>query len=47
MKQSYILLGLAVMMTVTGCDFFRKIAGRPTSEYIEEKKLEILRAELQ
>lgn len=45
MKQSYILLALAVMMTVTGCDFFRKIAGRPTSEYIEEKKLEILRDE--
>ncbi len=45
MKQSYILLALAVMMTVTGCDFFRRLAGRPTSEYIEEKKLEILRAE--
>lgn len=43
MKHSYILLAVAVMLTVTGCDFFRKLAGRPTSEYIEERKLEILR----
>lgn len=43
MKHSYILFAVAVMMTVTGCDFFRKLAGRPTSEYIEERKLEILR----
>lgn len=45
MRSSYIFLALAVMMTVSGCDFFRKLAGRPTSEYIEERRIEILRAE--
>lgn len=43
MRHSYILLAVAAILTVTGCDFFRKLAGRPTSEYIEARKLEILR----
>ena len=30
---------------LTGCDFFRMLAGRPTSEEIESKKLEILKAQ--
>ena len=34
-----------MMLTLTGCDFMRKLAGRPTSEDIEEKRLELLRAE--
>lgn len=42
MKQSYILIFLTVMLTVTGCDFFRKVAGRPTSEEIEMKRLEMM-----
>ena len=29
----------------TGCDFFRKLAGRPTSEDIENKRIAIMRAE--
>ena len=42
MKKSYILLAAVVMMTVTGCDFFRKLAGRPTSDEIEVKRLEMV-----
>ena len=42
MKKSYILLAAVVMMTVTGCDFFRKLAGRPTSDEIEVKRQEML-----
>lgn len=45
MKKSYILLALAAVMTLTGCDFLRKLAGRPTSAEIEMRRLEILRAE--
>lgn len=41
MKKSYILLFAAVMLTVTGCDFFRKLAGRPTSDVIEVKRQEM------
>ncbi|MBR1927701.1 MAG: SPOR domain-containing protein [Bacteroidales bacterium] len=35
------------MMLATGCDFFRMLAGRPTSEDIEAKREEILRFALQ
>ena len=42
MKKSYILLALVVMMTITGCDFFRKLAGRPTSAEIEVKRQEMV-----
>ena len=42
MKKSYILLAAVVVFTVTGCDFFRKLAGRPTSEDIEVKRKEML-----
>ena len=45
MKKTYILLAFVVMSTVTGCDFFRKLAGRPTSEDIEQKRIEIMRAQ--
>ena len=41
MKRSYILVLLAVMLLVSGCDFFRKVAGRPTSADIQAKKTEI------
>lgn len=39
MKKSVltILLMLSIAMMVTGCDFFRKVAGRPTSKEIEAK----------
>ena len=45
MKKTYILLMLVVLPFVTGCDFMRKLAGRPTSEEVENMRLEILRAE--
>ena len=44
MKKSFIIL-LAAMLSLTGCDFFRKLAGRPTSEDIEQKRIEIMRAQ--
>lgn len=45
MKKSYILAMLVVMFTLAGCDFFRKVAGRPTSADIEVKKGQIARVE--
>lgn len=45
MRKSYILLALTALLLITGCDFMRKLAGRPTSEDIENKKIELLRAE--
>lgn len=42
MKKAYILLAVVVVFTVTGCDFFRKLAGRPTSEEIEIKRQEMV-----
>ena len=35
---------LYVTLVVTGCDFFRVLAGRPTSKEIEAKRAEILRS---
>ena len=35
---------LSVTFVVTGCDFFRVLAGRPTSKEIEAKRAEILRS---
>ena len=45
MKKCYLLLIIATMLSLTGCDFMRKLAGRPTSEDVELKRIEILRAE--
>ena len=45
MKKSYILLIIVSLLCLTGCDFMRKLAGRPTSEDVEMKRIEILRAE--
>ena len=45
MKKSMILMLMVTLTVVTGCDFFRKLAGRPTSEDIEEKRVAIMRAE--
>lgn len=45
MKRTYIVVMLAALMLVTGCDFFRRVAGRPTSADIEEKKVQIARYE--
>lgn len=45
MKRSIILLLSASMLMLTGCDFFRTLAGRPTSAEIEARRIEIMRAE--
>ena len=45
MRKSVILLILAAAMTVTGCDFLRVLAGRPTSKDIDAKRVLIMRAE--
>ena len=43
MKRFVILsLSLAALLA-SSCDFFRSLAGRPTSEELEEKKVEMLR----
>ena len=36
---------LAAVLTVTGCDFFRVMAGRPTSKDIDAKRIRIMKAE--
>ncbi len=45
LRLSVILLSVTVM--VTGCDFFRVLAGRPTSKEIEAKRVEILHRAVQ
>ncbi|MBR2128979.1 MAG: SPOR domain-containing protein, partial [Bacteroidales bacterium] len=45
MRSIHIMLALLALMTFTGCDFMRKVAGRPTSEDIENRRIEILKAE--
>ena len=45
MKKSSILLIVISLLALTGCDFMRKLAGRPTSEEVEGMRIEILRAE--
>lgn len=45
MKKSYILLLLVAMSMLVSCDFFRKVAGRPTSEDIEAKREAIVHVE--
>ena len=43
--QTLFICAVAVLL-VTGCDFFRVLAGRPTSKEIEAKRAEILRSVL-
>ena len=45
MRKIMVLLMGVSLFAVTGCDFFRTLAGRPTSEDIETKRLELLKAE--
>ena len=45
MRKIMILLMGVSLFAVSGCDFFRQLAGRPTSEEIEVKRLEIIRAQ--
>ena len=41
MKRTIFFMMLASLFTLTGCDFFRTLAGRPTSEDILEKKIQM------
>lgn len=41
MRKSILLIIAVSMFAVTGCDFFRSLAGRPTSKDIQAKKIEI------
>ena len=41
MRKSYFLVIIAMVFMVTGCDFFRQLAGRPTSEEIEVRRQEV------
>lgn len=45
MRKTGLLLLVMTLLLTTGCDFFRKLAGRPTSVELEARKLEILRIE--
>ena len=45
MRIVKILLIIGALISLTGCDFFRILAGRPTSADIEEIKIEIQRVE--
>lgn len=45
MRKSVILLICAAAVLVTGCDFFRVLAGRPTSGDIDSKRVEIIKSE--
>lgn len=45
MNKKCILLILALLPFITGCDFMRKLAGRPTAEDVEMMRIELLRAE--
>ena len=42
---AFIPLVVCAMLSVTGCDFMRKLGGRPTSEDIERARVERLLAE--
>ncbi len=45
MRKYIMLMAAVAMFSLTGCDFFRTLAGRPTSEEIEAMKVEKLRIE--
>ena len=45
MRKTIILTAMALSLIVTGCDTFRKIAGRPVSAAIEAKRVAILKNE--
>lgn len=44
-KFAFVTLAICVLLALTGCDFMRKLGGRPTSEDIERARVEKLLAE--
>ncbi len=45
MRKSVLLLMAFMLVSFTGCDFLRSVAGRPTSRDIEDKRVAIIKAE--
>ncbi len=45
MKKSFVLLMSIMLVSLSGCDFLRALAGRPSSKDIEEKRIAIIKAE--
>ncbi len=45
MKKSVILFMSIMLVSLTGCDFLRSVAGRPTGKDIEAKRIAIIKAE--
>lgn len=43
MKKSVFVCLVLLVLSVSGCDMFRRMAGRPTSEELELKRMEIAR----
>ena len=41
MRKVYFLVIVSMMFMVTGCDFFRQLAGRPTSADIQVRRQEV------
>ncbi len=47
MKKSILFIMTLMLLSLTGCDFIRSVAGRPTSKDIEKKRIAIIKAEEQ
>ncbi len=45
MRKSLLFIMSLMLVSLTGCDFLRTVAGRPTSRDIEEKRIMIIKAE--
>lgn len=45
MKKSIVLILTLSVVLLTGCDFLRKVAGRPTAKEVEEIRVERIRQE--
>lgn len=45
MKKSLLIVVPVLLLTVTSCDFVRKLVGKPTSAEIEAKKQELVKQE--
>ena len=45
MKSILAVLSLLALLSLAGCDMFRRLAGRPTAEEVEMMRIELLRQE--
>lgn len=44
-KKFFLILSVASLFSLGGCDMFRRLAGRPTAEELDARRLEIMRME--